>query len=255
MKRFFWACLVVLLLAPFAAIAQAQDAAKPSFEVASVKLAPGGDGITGYGIDLGTIRHDTVTLTNASLADCIRFAYGLSSDSQLFGPDWVKSKELRYNIVAKTALDTPRDEALQMMQALLAERFNLSLHHEQRVLAYYALAVAKSGSKMPEASDTRASAPTGIQGQLRIVSNRMSMSSVATVLSRYMQALVVDQTGLAGDFTVKLVWSPHDRPIPDAERGPSIFTAVEEQLGLKLESRKGPMDVLVIDHVEQPSEN
>ena len=109
---------------------------------------------------------------------------------------------------------------------------------------------------MPEARDAPASVPTGVQGQLRIISNRMPMSLVATVLSRYMHAFVVDQTGLAGDFEVKLVWTPDDRPIAWDERGPSVFTAVEEQLGLKLVSRKGPMEVLVVDRAEKtPTEN
>src|SRR5665213_1313975 len=139
-----------------------------------------------YNITLGAIQRDTVTFTNVSLADCIRFAYGLSSDSQLIGPDWIKSKELRYDIVAKTAPGTTREQALQMMQALLAERFKLALHREQRVLAYDALVVGKGGSKMPEAKDGPASAPAGVQGQLRIVSNRMPMSSLVTILSRYM---------------------------------------------------------------------
>jgi uncharacterized protein (TIGR03435 family) len=82
------------------------------------------------------------------------------------------------------------------------------------------------------------------------------MSAVVTILSRYMRAFVVDQTGLAGDFEVKLVWTPDDRPIPDDERGPSVFTAVEEQLGLRLVSKKGPMEVLVVDSAEKtPTEN
>lgn len=242
--------IITLLVVTGFVIARAQ-----SFEVASVKVAPVVSGER-YNINLGTIQHDTVTLTNASLADCVRFAYGLSSDSQLFGPDWVKSKELRYDIVAKTAPGTTREQALQMMQALLAERFNLALHREQRVLAYYALVVAKGGPKMAEAKDAPASVPTGVQGQLRIISNRMPISTVATLLSRYMRAFVVDQTGLAGDFEVKLVWTPDDRPIPDDERGASVFTAVEEQLGLKLVSRRGPMEVLVVDRAEKtPTEN
>ena len=109
---------------------------------------------------------------------------------------------------------------------------------------------------MPEAKDGPASAPAGIQGQFRIVSNRIPVSTVVTLLSRYMKAFVVDQTGLAGDFEVKLVWTPEDRPVPDDERGPSVFTAVEEQLGLKLVSRKGPMEVLVVDSAEKtPTEN
>jgi uncharacterized protein (TIGR03435 family) len=242
--------IIMLLVATGLVIARAQ-----SFEVASVKVPPVVSGDL-YNINLGAIRNDTVTFTNASLADCVRFAYGLTSDAQLFGPDWIKSKELRYDIVAKMTPGTTREEALKMMQALLAERFKLALHRERRVLAYYALVVDKGGSKMPEARDGPASAPVGVQGQFRIVSNRMPMSTVVTLLSRYMRAFVVDQTGLAGDFEVKLVWTPDDRPIPDDERGPSVFTAVEEQLGLKLISRKGQMEVLVVDRAEKtPTEN
>jgi uncharacterized protein (TIGR03435 family) len=138
-----------------------------------------------------------------------------------------------------------------MLRALLAERFSLALHREQRVLAYYALVVAKSAPKMPAANDAPASVPAVVQGQLRIVSNRMSMSTVATILSRYMGAFVADETELQGDFEVKLVWTPDDRPIPDGQHGPSVFTAVEEQLGLRLVSKKGPMEVLVVDRAEK----
>jgi bla regulator protein blaR1 len=246
--------LIGVLNAP-AIRAQSAPAVAPKFEVASVKVPPVASGQP-YDINLGTIQNETVTLTNVSLADCTRFAYGLTSDSQLLGPDWIKSKELRYDIVAKTAPGTTRAKALQMMQALLAERFRLALHREQRVLAYYALVVAKGGPRMPGANDAPARVPTGVQGQLRIISNRMPISTVATLLSRYMRAFVVDETGLAGDFAVKLGWTPDDRPIPDDERGPSVFTAVEEQLGLRLVSKKGPMDVLVVDSAEKtPTEN
>jgi uncharacterized protein (TIGR03435 family) len=241
---------ITLLAAAGLTLAHAQ-----SFDVASVKAVPVMNGDV-YSINPGAIQHNSVTLTNVSLADCIKFAYGLSSDSQLVGPDWIKSKELRYDIIAKTAPGATREQTLQMMKALLAERFNLALHPEHRVLAYYALVVAKGGAKMPAAEDAPASAPAGVSGQLRIVSNRISMFSTVAILSRYMKAFVVDETGLAGDFEVKLVWTPDDRPIPDDERGPSIFTAVEEQLGLKLVARKGPMEVLVVDRAEKtPTEN
>jgi uncharacterized protein (TIGR03435 family) len=226
-----------------------------SFEAASVKVPPVASGDL-YNINLGTIKGDTVTLANASLADCIRFAYGLTSDLQLSGPDWIKSKEVRYDIIAKTAPGTTREQALRMMQALLAERFRLVFHREQRVLAYYALVVAKGGSKMPAANDIPASVPAGAQGQLRIISNRMPMFTVATLLSRYMRAFVVDETGLTGTFEVKLIWTPDDRPVPDDERGPSVFTAVQEQLGLRLAPQKGPREVLVVDSAEKtPTEN
>jgi uncharacterized protein (TIGR03435 family) len=151
---------------------------------------------------------------------------------------------------------TTPGEAPKMMQSLLAERFHLALHREKRELAYYALVVAKGGPKMPEANDAPAGVPAGVQGQLRIVSNRMPMSAVVTLLSRYMRAFVVDQTGLAGDFAVKILWTPDDRPVPEDQRGASVFQALEEQLGLKLVSRKGPMEVLVVDRADQnPTEN
>ena len=109
---------------------------------------------------------------------------------------------------------------------------------------------------MPEPTVAPATDPAGVKGQLRIVSDRMPMSDVVSLLSRYMKALVVDQTGLAGEFEVKLVWTPDDRPVPEDQQGASIFAAVREQLGLRLESRKGPMEVMVIDRAEQtPTEN
>jgi uncharacterized protein (TIGR03435 family) len=83
----------------------------------------------------------------------------------------------------------------------------------------------------------------------------MPMGEVVSSLSRYMHALVVDETGLAGDFEVKLVWTPDDRAVPEDQRGASVFTAVQEQLGLRLDARKGPMDVMVIDRAEKVPTN
>jgi len=227
-----------------------------SFDVASVKIPPPHVVGQPYNIVIGLIQNDTVTFTNASLADCIRFAYRLSSNLQLSGPEWITSAESRYNIVAKAAPGVTRAQIPQMMQALLEERFKLAFHHEQHVLDYLALITAKGGPKMPQGNDAPASAPPGIHGQLWIVSNRIPMGVVVSLLSRYMRALVVGQTGVHGEFEVKLVWTPDDRPIPDDERGPSVFAAVEEQLGLRLVSKKGPMDVLVVDGAQKiPTEN
>src|SRR6185437_5879887 len=162
-----------------------------TFEVASVKLpAPHVIGKP-YNITIADIQNDTITFTNASLADCIRYAYGLSSNLQLSAPDWAKSTEARYNIVAKTAPGTARHQIPKMMQALLSDRFKLVLHHEQRVLKYYALVVAKGGPKMHEPTAGPATIPAGVNGQLRILSNRMPMDAVVSLLSRYMRALVV----------------------------------------------------------------
>lgn len=243
--------VITLLLATGFILAHAQ-----TFEVASVKIPPPHVIGQPFDITIGDIRNDAVTFTNASLADCIRFAYGLSSNLQLSAPDWITSSESRYDIVAKMPSGSTPDQAPQMMQALLAERFRLEFHHEQRVFSYFALEVAKGGPKMPGPSAGPAAMPTGVQGQLHILSNRMPMAEVASSLSRYMHALVMDETGLAGEFEVKLVWTPDDRPVPDDQRGASVFTAVQEQLGLRLESRKGPIEVMVIDRAERvPTDN
>jgi len=228
-------------------------AAAPAFDVASVKpveLTPGS-----YSSNLGTARHGEVRMTNVTLSDCLRFAYGITNDLQIAGPDWIRNKEVRFHIVAKAPPDTPRSELLLMLQTLLTERFQLVLHREQRTLTALALVVGKNGSKLQPARDV----PDGSGVSLapgRIISNRMTMGVLAMLLSRFLRQAVVDRTGLAGMFDVKLEWTPQAQQADDASAGASIFTAVQEQLGLKLEARKGPLEVIVIDRAERvPTEN
>ena len=157
--------------------------AQPQFEVATVKQSPP---LTGdlYAINLGTVQNGKVTLTNTTLSDCIRFAYGLVSDDQISGPDWIKFKEVRFDIVAQAPPDTPREQLLLMVQALLAERLGLSLHHEQREHSFLALVVGKNGSKLSAAKPGAAATP-GPMILGRIVSDQMSMSRLASLLSRF----------------------------------------------------------------------
>ena len=228
--------------------------AQPQFDVATVKQSPP---LTGdlYSINLGTVLNGKVTLANTTLSDCIRFAYGLVSDDQLSGPDWIKSKEVRFDIVAQAPPDTPREQLLLMLQALLAERLKVALHHEQRELPFLALVVGKNGSKL-RAAKLDAGIAAGPQILGRIVSDRMSMSLLASLLSRFERQIVIDKTGLSGLFDVNLQWTS-DRIGASATDGKaSIYTAVQEQLGLRLEARKGPLDVLVVDFAQRvPSDN
>ena len=115
---------VILGIAIITATASAQA---PAFDVGSVKLSAPVPIGQNYSINLGTVRHGELTLTNTTLSDCIRFAYDLVSDDQIAGPDWIKSKEFRYDIVAKSGPDVPRPRLLEMLQTLLAERFNWRL--------------------------------------------------------------------------------------------------------------------------------
>ena len=228
----------------------------PAFDVASLKpvqLTPGN-----YRANLGTAVHGEVTLTNATLSDCLKYAFEITNDSQISGLEWIRNKEVRFDILAKAPPETPVPQLRLMLQALLQERFGLVLHREPRVLPFLALVVGKKGPLFHDAQEGwEGAGKPSVPG--RIFVHRMSV--VATLLSRFMRQPVVDMTGLTGFYDVKLEWTPDQampapgdgtqpREAPEPPAGPSIFTAVQEQLGLKLESRKGPLEVLVIDHAE-----
>lgn len=238
--------------------AQSQGGAQaaPSFDVASLKPSPPPPGDT-YNANLGSIRNGEVALTNATLVDCIKFAYGLVSDEQTAGPDWVKSRAVRFDVLAKAPPSTPREQLLLMLRTLLSERFHLAMHSERRAFHHYALVVGKNGPKLHEVPrDPATSHMIYRYGSLN--HNQISMQTLALLLSRQMGEMVLDETALKGVYELKLLWTPEpSRGIPDPpENGPSIFTAVQEQLGLKLEGRKDPVEVLVIDHAEKvPVEN
>jgi uncharacterized protein (TIGR03435 family) len=252
-KRLFTGVFAALLMAP-AAPAQAK------FEVATVKLSqpPAGDRIN---INLGNILNGRLTLTNATVADCVKFAYGLAADAQLAGPDWIHTGAVRLDVVAQAPAATPREQMLAMLQQLLAERIKLAVHREPREMSYLALVAAKGGAKLEPADPPTGSvnAPS-IAG--RIDSPRMPMATLARLLSRFERQTVLDTTGLPGFYRVKLEWSVENNlasagPGPaDPPQGPSLYAAIQQQLGLRLEARKGPVEVLVVDGVSRtPAEN
>ncbi len=142
-----------------------------------------------------------------------------------------------------------------MLQTLLTERMKLVIHREQRDLRYVALIPTKTGPRLqPAKSD---SAPSGPVFGGRIISPQMSMLTLAKLLSRFEHETVLDMTGLTGPYEVHLEWSLDETGRPETDKhGPSLSTAIQEQLGLKLESRKGPVEVLVIDSTEKtPAQN
>jgi uncharacterized protein (TIGR03435 family) len=151
-----------------------------------------------------------------------------------------------------------------MTQNLLADRLKLALHREQRQLPFLALVVAKNGPKLPPA---KANAEVPIQLPGHLSHPYMPMQILATALSRFERQTVIDMTGLTGAFSVDLQWTPdalRSRANQDGAalgqaadlNGPSLYTALQEQLGLRLESRKGPVDVLVVDYAEKvPADN
>ncbi|MBZ5634780.1 MAG: TIGR03435 family protein [Acidobacteriia bacterium] len=238
-----------------AMIAVGQDPSRPAFEVASVKpvdLAKLGDAIS---MNIGTVRHEEVTFGNATLNDCVRFAYGMGSDAQIAGPDWIRSKEVLYDVVAKGMPGAPREQLQAMMQTLLAERFKLVTHREQKEMSYFALLPAKNGPKIQPVKDV----PDGFRGTTYggRINAILPMPMLAYLLSRFeTERPIIDETGLRGMYEVKLQWTLQQLQNPDSAPGPSLFTALSEQLGLRLEARKGPVEILVVDSAEKvPVEN
>ena len=260
-------CLKSLFLMVVATAVYAQQ---PQFEVATVKVLPPVPLGTPLPVNLGSFRNGTAMLANTTLSECLQFAYGIVSDAQIAGPDWIKTRGVRFEIVGKTGPDVSRDQALLMMQNLLTERLKLSLHHEPREMSFLALVVAKNGPKLAPAK--MGTPPAEIPAQIpgRVLHPQMPMSVLATLLSRFERQVVIDMTGLTGPFSVDLQWTPdafrnrvsQDGAAPLVNGQPvnvdglSLPTALQEQLGLRLESRKGSVDVLVVDHAEKvPMDN
>jgi len=240
-----------------AAATWAQSPAEgPHFEVASVKASPPVPFGQSININLGTARRGELSLGNTTLGECIRFAYGLVSEDQVAGPAWINDRETRFDILAKASPDTPRERLLLMLQSLLAERFQLEFHREPRKIAHYALVVAKNGPKLRAAEADPAGARQSY-GKGRIFHSQITMDTLAMLLSRQLREAVLDMTGIQGRYDVKLEWALEGlRPAETKEAeeraaGSSIFTALQEQLGLKLEPRKEPLEVLVVDRAER----
>jgi uncharacterized protein (TIGR03435 family) len=242
-----------ILLSTFPSPARPQS--YPRFEIATLKLSPPPEGDL-ININLGTFRNGRLTLTNVTLNDVIKFAYELSSESQLVGPDWNRS--VRFDIVALAPPGTPPEQLHRMTQDLLAERLHVVLRKEQRVLRYLALVVGKNGAKLQPAKPDPPPNP-GPQIRGRISHNQMSMALLASLLSRFERQTIVDLTGISGLFEVKLDWSPDKALAPEdlsapPPESPGLFAAVQEQLGLKLESRRGPLEVLIVDQASKVPE-
>ncbi len=267
----------------------------PKFEVASIKPSNESGGLFRVGLD----PSGRFIANNITVKFLLEQAFGMK-DSQISGvPGWVDSEH--YDIQAK-AEDSfaqqklSRDERFRqvtlMMQSLLADRFKLVVRHETKELPVYALTVAKGGSKLHEAAPGPSEpdspppppppggprgpgGPPG-RGGIRMMpgefnANAVGMDRLADILARIVGRVVVNETGLTGQYDFTLKWTPEqgegpmmrgpvgpppaDAPPPPDPNGPTIFSALQEQLGLKLESQKSPIDTIVIEHVERPSEN
>jgi uncharacterized protein (TIGR03435 family) len=243
--RYFVTLAALLLSLTIIAVAQNQPLA---FEVAAIKPSKVEDGSSGILSGNGRIYGHNVTLKR-----CIIGAYGVRSSEIIGGPDWLDSERVEI-----TAKGEPLGERalMRMLQTLLADRFKLALHHEMKRLDGYALEV-NNGRKLEKADGKVANISNG---RGHIVATNFSMVQFAEVLSRQVDLPVFNRTGLDGVFNIDLQWTPGgDRPARPDDLTPfdglTIFTAIQEQLGLRLHAQRVPVDVIVIDHAEKPSRN
>ena len=271
---------VASVLRPLPLRAQARSA-DPAFEVASVKVNTSGD----WRKSIGPAPGGRFLATNNTLKDLIPFAYGLPQATAgiriVGGPSWIDSD--RFDVVAKTDGTPSPQEIGAMLRTLLTDRFKLSAHNEARDLPTYALVVTKASTFGPrlrrsEVSETECAARRAairrrepvpppqpgkppVCGRGRTVPGKItavgwSIEQLVNALTPFASRVVIDGTGLSGLFDFDLEWTPDQlprQPPDDPEplridpNGPSLFTALQEQLGLGLESTRGSVDVLVVD--------
>jgi uncharacterized protein (TIGR03435 family) len=266
-------CAGVALLTAGAVFGQTPPAA-PAFEVASVKPAPPptpGMIKVQMGGDPGMVDYK-----NVSLKTVIARAYAMK-EYQISGPDWLEAA--RFDILAKVPPNTPKGQIPPMLQNLLAERFKLTVHREQKVMPVYAMVVGKNGLKLkpldgePEGRQRNMFSPKG-----RAFSGQMTLAALAAALSQMLDRPVVDLSGIKGTYDIDLEWVPDEHESGALTKmrimggqagggaeahgetsdpnGQSIFGALQEKLGLRLEGRKSPVDILVVDGAEKvPTEN
>lgn len=253
-------CLTATLFAAIASgVGYAEPVASLTFEVATVK--PTGTSFAGKTV--GMPPNGDLIIRGMTLKDVIQFAYGLHPNLIVGASGWMEGE--RYDIVGKPEPGRlpSADELKAMLRGLLADQFKLTFHRAPKEASVYVIVLAKTGSKMKERSliDTDASTSLSFQGA-RLPAKAASMPMLAEALTIVLDRPVIDGTGLRGKYDFDLAWMPepdqfdgHGSGAPSDPNAPSIFTAVQEQLGLRLDSRKVPVQSLIVDHAERPAGN
>ena len=252
-------CSKLTRLALLYAVAFTPALAQPSqgFEVASIKPSRNHSADS----NLDSAPGGRLTATNITVTELIRLAYSVKDYQIEHAPGWLEVE--RYDIAAKGEIAANRtlDQEQSQIRELLTDRFRLATHRQTKQLPVYLLVVAKGGPKLTAHNEGTGSGTRKACGHL--AGKRLTMDTFATVLSRQFERDVLNRTNLSGKYDFQLDWTPDSGPCPappDSEAGsvtalPSIFTAIQLQLGLKLESSKGPVEFLVIDRVERPTDN
>ena len=237
--------------------------ASPSFEVATIK--PSKPDQQGKAF---LVRGRRFRIINMTLSEIIGFAYGVHAKQIIGAPAWVEADKYDFD-AQPDGEGAPSDKQWKgMLQKLLVERYKLTFHREKRELSVYVLSVAKTGPKLTMSKGD----PNGLPGlffraigDLNVTNANMG-DFAGLMQNAVLDRPVLDQTGLSGRWDFTLKWTPDDSQfggmgarIPPSTDGstaaPALYTAIQEQIGLKLDAMKAPAEVLVIDHVEKPSEN
>jgi uncharacterized protein (TIGR03435 family) len=232
-------------------------AAQPVFDVASVRGSQGGKG-EGSRRENIQASPGSLNMRNVSLKSAIRWAYHVM-EYQVSGPDWLNFE--RFDIAAKAAEPASDDQLRLMLQALLAERFKLTLHRETKELACFVMVAAKGGLKFHESQTTDGEPVVNPdKSSMTVEVKGVPATQFVEMLSNILHAPVINNTGLSGRYDAKVNFGKY---IPDGTSKEGAFdpismiiTGLQEELGLKLESKKMPLDLLIVDHAEKiPAEN
>jgi uncharacterized protein (TIGR03435 family) len=278
--------LAAFLLASGAAHAQAQPQPQtpPRFEVASVRPSTSADRRTLFNM-FNLASGGQFTASNVTVKSLLRMAYGIKDFQIAGGPSWTGSD--LFDVAAKPDGPVKPDQFGLMLQSLLADRFGLVVRRETKDMPVYALVVDKNGPKFKDAHESDPVIPqlrdrpdlpnaggrragVSIIRRGRLTTQMTNMTGLAANLANIVGRTVIDKTGLAGMYDLMLEWSPDENQVanfqsigvpesfgapPPDWQGPTLFTALEEQLGLKLESQKAPVEMFQIERVERPTEN
>jgi uncharacterized protein (TIGR03435 family) len=257
----------------------AQTTNAPAFEVASIKLSPPPEaGRMRMGCIGGPGSSDPgrITCTHVNTANLITMVYGVDRYQV---PGLSLADPNKFEIAAKVPEGATKEDVKLMWRNLLAERFKLVLHRETKEMPAYELVVAKSGLKIKQSVDEPAPTPLPDGSRVRMDSegypllppgvsmaifgdkarwhaSQLTLQQIAEIVGAQVNQPVLDATGLKGKYDFTLSWAGSTTVVPESDNGPTIFSALQNQLGLKLEPKKAPAEVLVIDHIEKtPTEN
>jgi uncharacterized protein (TIGR03435 family) len=254
----------LILPVPHASAQASTPASSPTFDVVSIHQ--NNTATDGHHHIYNNPSESHFRTVNLSLKDLIQFAYDLPKSQILEGPSWLDSTMFDIDAKSDPSIDAelrslPADQARRrkqlMVQALLTDRCKLTAHQETRELPVYALVIAKGGPKLKPSEINGTTISTG-RSRLHVAGTDDTLALLARELAQVLGRVVLNNTGISGRYDLTLQWTPDDtliNGVPDPNQPPGIFTAIQEQLGLKLDSTKGPVPVLVLDHVETPSAN